>query len=102
MDQLLIDASKALFSNGILGIAVVGLVYYVMMQRGENRAEREAHRIELAEKDKLIQQLYDRLVQQGQAGYAGLEAVQKSLASIAINLERTSVSTNLQRGSTQR
>jgi hypothetical protein len=83
MDELLQEASKVLFSNGILGVAVAGLVYYIMMQRGENRDERAAHKIELAEKDKLIVELYDRLVNQAQAMQRGLEAVQGPLERIA-------------------
>lgn len=83
MDELLQEASKVLFANGILGVAVAGLVYYVMMQRAENRDERTAHKIELAEKDKLIVELYDRLVDQAQAMQRGLEAVQGPLERIA-------------------
>lgn len=88
MDTLLVEASKALFSNGILGIAVVGLVYYNFMQRAENREERTAHKVELAEKDKLILILYDRLVDASTAGLRGLEAVQRPLEGIAAKMKQ--------------
>lgn len=91
MDKLITDAGEVLLSNGPLGIVVIGLVYYIMMQRAERRDENAAHKVELASKDKLIVELYDRLVTQASAGLKGLEAVQKPLEQLARKL----------RGSTQ-
>lgn len=90
MDQLLIDGGKILGEQGLSGLAIVALVYYVMMQRADGRDQREVHKIEIAEKDKLIRELYDRLVQQAQAGLKGLEAVQQPLSDIATKLRRGS------------
>lgn len=89
MDQLLTEASKTLFSNGVLGLAVFALVYYIMLQRAENRDQRAAHKLELADKDKQIIELYDRLVTQAQAGLSGLKAVQGPLEALAASAKRS-------------
>lgn len=89
MDKLLTDAGELLLSNGPLGLVVIGLVYYIMMQRSERRDENAAHKVELASKDKLIVELYDRLVTQAGAGLLALEAVQKPLEQLSRKLRES-------------
>lgn len=86
VDQLLIDAGRILSEQGLSGITIVALVYYIMMQRGERREADQSYEVKLAEKDKLIFSLYDRLATQAQAGLRGLEAINRPLADIATKL----------------
>lgn len=53
LEQVLPQGSQYLFSQGVLGIVVVGLVWYVILQRNEIRDIREAHKIEIAAERKL-------------------------------------------------
>lgn len=79
-----VDAGKSLISNGVLGIAVVGLVYFVMILRAELRDVRLAHRVEIAEKDKLINELQEARVTDSRAGYDLARSVQTTQEAFLI------------------
>ncbi len=59
IDGVLPLAGKELLSQGLLGIIIAFLVWYLGRREAEQKAEREAHRLELAAKDKRIEELSD-------------------------------------------
>ncbi len=68
MDEIVFEGARSLFTNGVLGVVVAGLVYYLMIMRAEIREERKNHRIELAAKDALILDLQEKRLQGALAG----------------------------------
>lgn len=62
-------AVKELLSNGVLGLAVLALVYFILMLRAELKDVRAVHRVELAEKDKLIFQLQENRLSEARIGF---------------------------------
>ena len=68
MDDIVVEGARSLFTNGVLGVVVAGLVYYLMVMRAEIREERKNHKIELAAKDALILDLQEKRLQGALAG----------------------------------
>jgi hypothetical protein len=69
MEPIAESVSNALLSQGVLGVAVIGLVYFVMMLRAELKDVRAVHKVELAEKDKLIQELHESRLAEARVGF---------------------------------
>jgi len=53
LDQVLPQGSQYLFSQGVLGLVVIGLIWAWVLQRNEIKELREAHKIEIAAERKL-------------------------------------------------
>lgn len=56
-------------SQGLPGGIIVSLVYFILMLRKELREERAAHKVELASKDALINELYEERIKEARSGY---------------------------------
>ena len=82
MDAIIDKVANALLDYGISGIANLGLIYMVYMMRVELRDTRAAHRIEIAEKDKLIYQTQESRVAEARAGYEVISSIQKTQDAI--------------------
>ena len=82
MDALIEKVANALLDYGISGIANLGLIYMVYMMRVELRDTRAAHRVEIAEKDKLIYQTQESRVAEARAGYEVISSIQKTQDAI--------------------
>lgn len=82
MDELIKKAADILLANGLSGIAIIGLIYLVYMLRVELRDTRAAHKLEIAEKDKLIFQTQEARVDEARAGYQVISNIQKTQDAI--------------------
>lgn len=82
MDAVIQKVADALLNYGISGIANIGLIYLVYMLRVELRDTRTAHRLELAEKDKLIFQTQESRVEEARTGYKVISDIQKTQDAI--------------------
>lgn len=82
MDEIIQKVANALLDYGISGIANLGLIYLVYMLRVELRDLRLAHRLEIAEKDKLIYQVQENRVAEARAGYEVISSIQKTQDAI--------------------
>jgi hypothetical protein len=82
MDEIIQKVANALLDYGISGIANLGLIYLVYMLRVELRDTRTAHRVEIAEKDKLIYQSQEARVAEARAGYEVISSIQKTQDAI--------------------
>lgn len=87
---------KQLFSEGISGIIIVALVYFIMTLRGELRDERAAHKVELAAKDALILKLQEErleeargVIQLAKSTQVTLEGVQTAVETLIDGLQQT-------------
>lgn len=77
--NMAIDASKSLISNGVLGVAVIGLVYFILMLRAELKDVRTNHKVEIAAKDALILELQEKRLVESQQGYQIASSVTSTL-----------------------
>lgn len=82
MDEIVVEGSRSLFSNGVLGVVVAGLVYFVMMLRAELRDVRAAHRVELAAKDALILELQEKRIAAHIAGAELAKQMRETLSEL--------------------
>lgn len=82
MDQIIQKAADILLSNGLAGIAIIGLVYLVYMMRSELKDTRIAYEIRLVEKDKLIYQTQEARVVEARAGYEVIASISKTQDAI--------------------
>lgn len=82
MDEVIKKGVDLLLNYGLSGLANIGLIYLVYMLRGELRDTRAAHRVEIAEKDKLIFQSQESRVQEARAGYEVISSIQKTQDAI--------------------
>ena len=82
MDEVIEKGVDLLLNYGLSGLANIGLIYLVYMLRGELRDTRAAHRVEIAEKDKLIFQSQESRVQEARAGYEVISSIQKTQDAI--------------------
>lgn len=90
LDQIVPQGSQYLFSQGVLGVVCIGLVWFIIQQRNEIREMREAHKIEVAAERKLNADLQERrvedykgLVEVTSAVKVGLDGVLTSIRAIA-------------------
>jgi hypothetical protein len=59
MDQVLGEGGNFLVSQGLLGVAVFFLIWYIGRLRQEDKDKDKAHREEIAAKDKRIEELME-------------------------------------------
>ncbi len=76
MEQLLEKAGDKLLDYGLAGIAIIGLVGLIYILRGELKAVRSAHRLEMAEKEKLINEIQEKRVTEALAGAQAIRSMQ--------------------------
>jgi hypothetical protein len=86
LEDFLTGAGKELFANGLLGIAVVGLVWFIMVLRNDLREEREAHKIEMAAKDRLILDIQDMRIVEARSVIELAKSTQLTLDAILLAL----------------
>jgi hypothetical protein len=89
MDAILEAAGRTLLSNGLWGVVILGLIYFVMMLRAELRDVRVAHKIELAEKEKLINQLQEARLSEVKVGFEIAKSSQTTLDALLATLRST-------------
>lgn len=90
MDPLAEGAGGVLLSQGVLGVAVVGLVYFVMMLRAELKDVRTACKTEIAEKDKLIHELQEARLAEARIGFDLAKSTQITMDSLLAALRNRS------------
>lgn len=66
-------------SQGLLGVICIALVYFIMMLRAELRDLRVAHKVEIAAKDSLINELQESRLQEARVGFDIARANQATL-----------------------
>jgi hypothetical protein len=82
MEALIQQIATALLEYGISGIANIGLIYLVYMLRVELKDVRTAHRVEIAEKDKLITQIQESRVSEARSGFEIIGSIQRTQDAI--------------------
>lgn len=82
MDEIIKKGVELLLQYGLSGLANIALIYMVYMLRDELKTVRAAHRIEIAEKDKLIYQTQEARVVEARAGYEVISSIQKTQDAI--------------------
>ncbi len=92
MDALLDVSGEILKQYGLAGAVIAFLAYYVLMQRADLKDTREAHRTELAEKDKLITQLQEARLTEVRAGFEIAKQTQATLSALTSVLQGKSSS----------
>lgn len=90
MDQVLPASTQYLVSQGVLGIVVIGLVWYLLQMRADMRELRNAYATELAAERKLNGDLqerrvedYKQLVEVSSSIRVGLDGVLTAIRAIA-------------------
>lgn len=86
MDKLLDAAGDILKDYGLAGAVILFLFYYVLMQRADLKDTRTAHKIELAEKEKLINQLQESRLEEVKTGFEIAKQNQTTLAALTAAL----------------
>lgn len=89
MAELLNAIGEILAQNGLAGAVIAILFYYVLMQRAELRDTRAAHKIEIAEKEKLINQLQEARLSEVKTGFEIAKQNQTTLAALTTALRST-------------
>ena len=69
------------FANGIIGSVCVALAFFILKLWAEMKSERAAHKIELAAKDALINELYEARVSEARIGYDIIKTNDKTQAA---------------------
>lgn len=80
--QPVVDGAGVLLSQGVLGVAVVGLVYFVMLLRAELKDVRSAHKTELLEKEKLIHELQEERLREARVGFDLAKTTQTTMDAL--------------------
>lgn len=89
MDPLTTEASKILFTQGVLGLAVCGLLYYVRILRGDIKDIREAHKVEIAAERKLNAELQESRLSEAKAFIDVTRSVMGSLDAVTAAIRRS-------------
>jgi hypothetical protein len=82
MDEIIKQGVTLLLQYGLSGLLNIGLIYLVYKLREELRDVREANRVEVAEKDKLIYQSQESRVTEARAGYEVISSITKTQDAI--------------------
>ena len=82
MDKVIEQAMAILLAQGLSGVIIIGLIYLIFLLRAELRDTRSAHRVELAEKDKLIYEIQEERVGEARAGYEIIRSIQTTQDAI--------------------
>lgn len=77
--DLTTNLTTPILTQGVLGVAVVALALVVIKLWGELKAERAAHKVEIAAKDALIKELNDDRLQEARVGFDIAKANQSTL-----------------------
>jgi hypothetical protein len=81
MDQIVVDGGKELAQYGLLGIACVFLLWYIGRLQQELKDLRDAHKEELAAKDKTIADLQEARLVEAKQGWQLASATKTTLDS---------------------
>jgi hypothetical protein len=73
------QVTSAFLSQGVAGAICVALVYAIIHLRGELRDERAAHKVEIAAKDALINELQEKRIIEGRVTIDAMNATRASL-----------------------
>lgn len=84
--DLVKDVAAPYLTNGVLGATCVVLAVVIIKLWNEIRAERAAHKVELASKEALIKDLYDARLAEARVGYEIARSTQNSLDAFLIAL----------------
>lgn len=79
MDPLTESVGNIFLSQGLMGAIVVALVYFILMLRGELRDLRAVHKVEIAAKDALINDLQEQRLKEARVGFDVARANQATL-----------------------
>jgi len=79
MDQLLLTSGKELAQYGLLGIALIFALWYIGRLQQELKDLRDAHKQEIAAKDKTILELQEARVIEAKSGFQVASAAQTTL-----------------------
>jgi hypothetical protein len=82
VDEIIKKGVDLLLQYGLSGLLNIGLLYLVYKLREELRDVRTAHRVEIAEKDKLIYQTQESRVAEARAGYEVIGSITKTQDAI--------------------
>lgn len=82
MDQLLITSGKELAQYGLLGAFCVFLLWYIGRLQQELKDLRDAHKQEIAAKDKLINELQEARVVEAKQGFQLASATKTTLEDV--------------------
>jgi hypothetical protein len=90
-EPMLEGAASILLSHGFLGVAVAALSYYIFLQRAELRDAREQHKLEIAAKDQLINNIQEARLVEARAGIEVIKTMQTTLDAFlsAVRVGRT-------------
>lgn len=87
MDQVFINGSNALIAQyGLLGIAVIFLLWYIGRLQQELKDLRDAHKVELAAKDKTILEQQQQLLVEVRSGATLASAIKTTLDAVIVKL----------------
>lgn len=67
------------FANGIIGSICVALALFILKLWAEMKSERAAHKVELAAKDALINDLYEARITEARVGFDIVKANERAL-----------------------
>ena len=88
--DLVSGIAQPFLANGLMGAICVALAIYILRQSGEMKSERQAHKVEMAEKDALISELYEARINEARVGFDIVKANERSLDAFlaAINARK--------------
>ena len=69
MDPIIEGIGNEMLSQGLLGTIVIALIYWILKRDKEISDLRQAHKVELASKDALINQLHEERIKEIRVGY---------------------------------
>ncbi|RWX72615.1 hypothetical protein [Mesorhizobium sp. M2A.F.Ca.ET.039.01.1.1] len=69
IDPITEGVGNIFLSQGLLGAIVIALVYFILMLRSELRDTRAAHKVEIAAKDALINELQEQRLKEARVGF---------------------------------
>lgn len=79
MEQALTSSGQWLVQQGLLGIAVIFLLWYIGRLQQELKDLRDAHKVELAAKDKTIMELQEARLAENRSGWELASATKTTL-----------------------
>lgn len=80
--------TSVLLSQGVLGVVTVALAYFVMILRADLRDTRQAHKVEIAEKDELINELQEKRLAESREGYKIAAANKETLDAFLLAIKQ--------------
>ncbi|MER8762910.1 hypothetical protein [Mesorhizobium sp. M0968] len=80
------DVGSIFLSQGLLGAICLALVYFILMLRAELRDVRAAHKVELAAKDSLINELQEDRLKEARVGFDLAKSFQSTMDAFAMTV----------------